>query len=427
MSSNGKPAPTVTGFGMTPLSELCDQTRGITYGIVKVGEYIPNGVRVVRGGDVRNNCIRTDDTKRVTTEVSQRFKRTILRGGEIVLNLIAEPGHSAIVPRSLAGANVTRDIAVIPITKADPSFVNYFLQSPQCIRWLRAHLQGSVTLKINLGTLAQLPVPNPPIEEQHRVATILCAFDNKIESNRRLAALLDETIAVIFKARFVDFTGIEEFEERETERVPKGWKIGALNDLGRFINGKAFTKEANGRGRPILRIRELNSGIDDSTQRSDIETGEDHMASVGDILFAWSGSLGVYRWSGPESLINQHIFKVIPEDWPAWFVYGWIQEHMPEFQAIAQDKATTMGHIQRRHLAEAVVSIPDGEAIAATDDVVGWLDKHSRALVAEASTLQKLRDSLLSKLISGEMRVPDTTDPEEVIGPAADQLVGAAR
>ncbi len=423
MSSNGD-SPTAHGFSTVALSELCDQARGITYGIVKVGDYIPDGVRVVRGGDVRDSRIRIDDTKRVTVAVSQRFKRTVLRGGEIVLNLIGEPGHSAIVPRSLAGANVTRDIAVIPITKADPRFVNYFLQSPQCVRWLCAHLQGSVTLKINLGTLARLPVPHPPIDEQRRIADVLCTLDDKIESNRRVAALLEQTGMAIFRAQFVDFVGIH---KRGIERLPKGWRVGSLNDLGRYVNGKAFTKEANDRGRPIIRIRELNGGIDDGTPRSDVEASEDHIAFANDILFAWSGSLGLYRWPGPESLINQHIFKVIPEDWPAWFVYGWIQEHMTEFRAIAQDKATTMGHIQRRHLAEAVVPIPDSAMIAAADDVLKWLDEHRRTLVAEAGTLRELRDRLLPKLIAGEMRVPDTTDPEEVIGPAADQLVGAAQ
>lgn len=317
--------------------------------------------------------------------------------------------------------------AILPDADIDPRFLFYALWGHHDALHALVDEASHGTKRLRTDVLADYQLAVPSLDEQKRITRVLAALDDKIDNNRQLVAQLEETVATIFKARFVNFMGIEKFEERETERVPKGWKVGTLNDLGRFINGKAFTKEANGRGRPILRIRELNSGIDDSTQQSDIETGEDHMASAGDILFAWSGSLGVYRWSGPKSLINQHIFKVIPEGWPAWFVYGWIQEHMPEFQAIAQDKATTMGHIQRRHLAEAVVSIPDGEAIAAADDVVGWLDKHSRALVAEASTLRELRDSLLLKLISGEMRVLDTTDPEEVIGPAADQLVGAAR
>ena len=98
---------------ITPLSELCDPERGITYGIVKVGDFVPGGVPIIRGGDIREGKIVFDDHKRVTEGVSNQFRRTILRGGEILLNLIAEPGHAAIVPSDLVGSNVSRDVAVI--------------------------------------------------------------------------------------------------------------------------------------------------------------------------------------------------------------------------------------------------------------------------------------------------------------------------
>ena len=288
--------------------------------------------------------------------------------------------------------------------------------------------RGSAQPFISQGDARAMRIVLPAdVDEQRHIASILGALDDKIDSNRRLAALLKDTAAAIFKARFVDFVGAEEFEKSEIGRVPKGWRVGALSDLGRFINGRAFTKDANGRGRAIIRIRELNSGIDDGTPRSDIATSRDHIASADDILFAWSGSLGLYRWPGPESLINQHIFKVIPDNWPAWFVYCWIQEHMSQFRAIAQDKATTMGHIQRRHLAEATVVMPDSETMAAADGVVRWLDEHRQGLVNETSTVRELRDALLPKLISGEIRVPDTRDSEEVIGPVVEELAEAAQ
>ena len=146
---------------------------------------------------------------------------------------------------------------------------------------------------------------------------MLGALDNRIDSNRRLAGLLEETAATLFRARFVDFVGVEEFEDSEMGSIPRGWRAGGLTDLARFVNGKAFTREATTYGRPILRIKELNGGVADATPRSDIEVADDHLARHHDILFAWSGSLDVYRWSGPEALINQHIFKVIPDECPS--------------------------------------------------------------------------------------------------------------
>jgi type I restriction enzyme S subunit len=362
-------------FPTARLADLCDDTRPITYGIV---------------------------------------------------NLIAEPGHSAIVPDTLAGANVTRDVAVIAVTGADTRFVNYFLQSTQCVGWLRAHLQGSVTLKINLGTLAALPVPVPPAGEQRRIAEVLAALDDKIDSNRRLAGLLEEMAATLFHAQFVDFAGVEELEDSEIGPVPPGWRTGSLTDLARFVNGKAFTKHANGYGRPILRIRELNDGVDDATPHSDIEAADDFIARFDDILFAWSGSLGVHRWPGEESLINQHIFKVIPGRWPSWFAFAWITEHMATFRQIARDKATTMGHIQRKHLDEARVPLPTIETIAEADAVFAPLDRYRANLVGESRTLALVRNALLPKLISGQIRVTDTADNAEVIEAAAEAIAASS-
>jgi type I restriction enzyme S subunit len=147
-----------------------------------------------------------------------------------------------------------------------------------------------------------------------------------------------------------------------------------------------------------------------------------NVAMPDDILFAWSGSLGIYRWSGEESLINQHIFKVIPNEVPPWFVWLWIAEHLPSFKAIAADKATTMGHIQRRHLGEARVAVPPTEMLDEADAVIGPVDQHRASLVQEQRTLAQIRDVLLPKLISGEIRVPDTADPAEVIEPLAEEF-----
>jgi type I restriction enzyme, S subunit len=190
----------------TPLGELCDSERGITYGIVKVGDFVPGGVPVVRGGDIRNGRIVFDNEKRVTEEVSRQFQRTILKGGEILINLIAEPGHTAVVPLELVGANVSRDVGVIPLNDTvDHRYVDYCLKSPMAVQWLTSRLQGSVTQKINLGTLRDLPIPTPPLEKQRAIAQILGTLDDKIELNRQKNQTLEAIAAALFKSWFVDF------------------------------------------------------------------------------------------------------------------------------------------------------------------------------------------------------------------------------
>lgn len=155
----------------------------------------------------------------------------------------------------------------------------------------------------------------------------------------------------------------------------------------------------------VIRIAELNSGPSGSTVYNDIPVHNENTALPGDLLFAWSGSLVVQRWFRPEAIINQHIFKVIPiEGLPLWFLHGRILELLPFYRSVAAGKATTMGHIQRRHLDEPVV-LPPVRQLRELDQACGPLWKSALAAERENLMLAELRDALLPKLLSGELRV----------------------
>lgn len=105
--------------------------------------------------------------------------------------------------------------------------------------------------------------------------------------------------------------------------------------------------------------------------------------------------------------MNQHLFKVTSSTYPKWFFFQWILHHLEVFRSIAADKATTMGHIRRHHLSEAQCLVPDNATLERMGDIMGPL--HQRQLICnlESRTLADLRDTLLPKLISGELRIPD--------------------
>ncbi|ORI19056.1 hypothetical protein BJD99_20490 [Rhodococcus sp. 1163] len=181
-----------------------------------------------------------------------------------------------------------------------------------------------------------------------------------------------------------------------------------LSATARFVNGKAFTKEATGAGRVVIRIAELNSGLSRSTVYSEEVVSDDYMARSGDILFAWSGSLTLHRWYREQAIINQHIFKVIPSsNYPRWLVFQLIKQKLQAFKNIAADKATTMGHIQRKHLDEPV-PIPDSEDIQSWDSALSALWNRALAAEQESEQLSTLRDTLLPQLLSGRLRLRET-------------------
>ena len=255
---------------------------------------------------------------------------------------------------------------------------------------------GSAQPSLNRNFLGDIPVMVPPRQEQEAIAEVLGALDDKIAANDRLVSTLNQLASAAFR-------------ERNDSTV-------RLTSIARFVNGKNFTKGASGSGRVVVRIAEMNSGIGGSTVYSDADVPEENLVRPGDVLFAWSGSLTVQRWSRPEAIVNQHIFKVVPElGVPKWVVYEALLTQLPEFRAIAAGKATTMGHIQRRHL-EVDVAVPSVEVIEDLHELMQGMWDRALAADQESRTLAELRDTLLPALMDGTIRVKDAvTAAEEVL------------
>lgn len=376
-----------------------------------------SGVQFVSAKNVFGGRLRLDVGQRfLSHEFAAEWIRHEIKPGDVLLTSEAPLGEVAYfdgraeicVGQRLFGLRARADVL-------DSRFLYYLLQSPEVRRRIRARASGTTAQGIKQSELRRVELDLPPLAEQRQISFVLGALDDKIDSNRRLAALLEKVAATLFTARFADFIGVEDFDESEIGPIPTGWRVGSLTDIAQFVNGKAFTKYANGLGLPIIRIRELNGGIDGSTPASDIDAAEDNIAHFGDILFAWSGSLDVYGWTGDDALINQHIFKVIPRRYPTWFVYGWIRHHMASFQAAARDRAVTMGHIRRHHLEDAQVPLPPPEEIRSVSVTLDPVDAQARALIAESNTLTQIRDALLPKLMSGEIKVSITTEAVNVL------------
>jgi type I restriction enzyme, S subunit len=154
------------------LDELTEPDSPITYGVVKPGD--EGGVPFVRGGDILDGNVLEDELRTISSGVSQQYKRTLLRGGELLISLVGRPGQVAVAGSSLAGANIARQVGLIRLRReVDAQFISYFLRSPDGIAGLGKFTGGSVQQVINLGDLRQVSVPLPLIAEQRRIVTIL--------------------------------------------------------------------------------------------------------------------------------------------------------------------------------------------------------------------------------------------------------------
>lgn len=264
-----------------------------------------------------------------------------------------------------------------------------------------------------VGTLSVQEINLPSLEAQRSIASILSSLDRKIELNNKINADLEEMAQAIFKNWFVDFEPFKDgkFVDSELGMIPEGWKVGRLTEIASYMNGLAMQKfppENNEDSLPVLKIKELGQGFcGTDSDRCSCNIKNECKIHNGDVIFSWSGTLLVDVWCGGDCGLNQHLFKVTSKDYPKWFYYYWTKHHLQEFIHIAKDKAVTMGHIKRGHLEEALVAIPDNDSMERAHELFEPILSKMISLRLENSRLSLLRDTLLPRLMSGELEVPE--------------------
>jgi type I restriction enzyme S subunit len=186
----------IAGWIERPLASLCDPRRGITYGVIKLGAETPGGVPCLRTSNVRWLRIETDGMKRIAPALSAQYSRTILKGTEVLVNVRGTLGGVAPVTPEMAGWNVSREVAVVPVdtSRVDPTFLSYLLGSGVSQDWLGGVKKGATYVGINLEDLRLLPVNAPPVDEQLEVVRHLRAMDQETE---RLSTLYQRKLAAL--------------------------------------------------------------------------------------------------------------------------------------------------------------------------------------------------------------------------------------
>ncbi len=264
-----------------------------------------------------------------------------------------------------------------------------------------------------VGTLSVQEINLPSLETQRSIASILSSLDRKIELNNKINADLEEMAQAIFKNWFVDFEPFKDgkFVDSELGMIPEGWKVGRLTEIASYMNGLAMQKfppENNEDSLPVLKIKELGQGFcGTDSDRCSCNIKDECKIHNGDVIFSWSGTLLVDVWCGGDCGLNQHLFKVTSKEYPKWFYYYWTKHHLQEFIHIAKDKAVTMGHIKRGHLEEAMVAIPDNDSMEKAHELFEPILSKMISLRLESSRLSLLRDTLLPRLMSGEIEIPE--------------------
>ena len=210
--------------------------------------------------------------------------------------------------------------------------------------------------------------------------------------------------------------------EQQAQALFKSWFVdniyllgnyteGKLTDIADYLNGLAMQKFRPSKDEtsiPVMKIKELGQGFcDENSDRCSPLIKSQYIINDGDIVFSWSGTLMIDTWCGGICGLNQHLFKISTNLYPQWFAYLWTDHHLDNFIRIAKDKAVTMGHIKRSDLESSTVIIPNQSVLKKLDGILSPIFNESISLRIENRNLSKLRDALLPKLMSGELKTND--------------------
>ena len=386
---------------------------------------------------LRGGRVDPSDARRITREDFLEWTRKAKpHANDVILSRRCNPGETAVAPPDLEFA-LGQNLVLLRAdgTKIYPPFLRWLVRGPEWWEQINKFINvGAVFDSLRCADVPNFELHIPPLSEQRAIAHILSTLDDKIELNRRMNETLESMARAIFKSWFVDFDPVrakaegrdpglpkhiadlfpDHFEDCELGEIPAGWEIQALYDCADYINGSAFRNEhfsSDRAGLPIIKIAELKDGITNQTKFTRATLDKKYRITSGDILFSWSGSpdtsIDTFIWVGMEGWLNQHIFKILfkrPED--KYFVYYLLRHFKTDFIEIARNKQTTgLGHITSEDLKRLKTVFPPDLLLRAFNILAEPIFQKVYSNDCESRQLAALRDTLLPKLVSGELRL----------------------
>lgn len=395
--------------------KLGDITEKIGSGATPRGgkeAYLENGdYSLIRSQNILDFAFSKNGLAYISEKQATELRNVTIKEDDILLNITGDSvARVCQVPKEVLPARVNQHVAIVRGKKEaiDQSFLKYYLLEPSFKRYMLGLASSGATRNaLTKAMIENFEIQAPKLKTQKEIAQILSSLDDKIELLQQMNQTLENIAQAIFKEWFVDFN-FPEFDGESLDGLPKGWRIEPIDENIEFLNGLALQKFPpldEEEYLPVIKIRELRQGITNSSDKASTGIPQKYIINDGDILFSWSGSLDVVMWSNGKGALNQHLFKVSSEKYPKWFYYYWVKHFLPLYQSIASDKATTMGHIQRRHLKESIINVPNIELLEKANDVLEPIFDRLQNNSIQIRTLTQTRDTLLPKLMSGQLEV----------------------
>ncbi len=429
------------------LGELVEIAVGGLWGSESPTEKENAPVRVIRGVDAHKMSEREVVDLPVRWVRAKQLSTRTLKVGDVVLESSGACGRSYVIrerdieksPIPLSFSNFSRRL--VPDPKVNPAYLGYRLKQAFESGEIASYVTGTAMPNLDVhSALGGITISLPPLSEQREIASTLGALDDKIELNRRMNATLEAMARALFQSWFVDFDPVhakaegrqpvgmdaetaalfpDSFEDSALGPIPQGWTVMTLGHLIGLLNGFAFkSQDWMECGVPVVKIGSVKPGYIDLDEGSFVSEKVAYEASrfalqVGDILIGMTGyvgEVGIMYDLGVSPLLNQRVGKFEfnrKSGWTREVCYPLLRH--PRFKQFVVDRS--VGSAQANVSSSAILEFPfvhpAEQLVRAFDEVITPLVRKLIANYQEIDQCRRNRDTLLPKLLSGDLRIGD--------------------
>lgn len=398
---------------------LCDVCSELSDGLHKAPKFIEKGEYIfVNAKNLYNGYILDNDpTKKTSHEEYLKYKKplgkhTILYSIDGTIGNIAKyRGEKCVLGKGACYLNCNPKIVV-------SSYLYYQLQSSHFKSYIHLMSTGSTIKHISLKTMREYVFELPSLTDQRRIVSILSSLDRKIELNNKINADLEEMAQAIFKNWFVDFELFKDgkFVDSELGMIPEGWKVGRLDEIADVVGGstpsKAKPEYYTQKGIAWLTPKDLSNHPAVYTSRGEIDITEEGYNSTstklmpkGTILFTSRAPIGYISIAQNDICTNQGFKSLVPKKAGTCFLYCFLKYVTPEIEN--KSTGSTFKEASGALMKSLQVIMPDQKVFEEFEEIVSPLFARIESLEKENSRLSLLRDTLLPRLMSGELEVPE--------------------
>jgi len=431
------------------LEELCDFINGFAF---KSTDYVPpfsDTIEVFRMGYIeRGGGFKEDNSPVfVPRKYGKNLEKYFLHPGDVTIAMtdmkdrVAILGNTAWI-RDAGRFVVNQRVGCMRVKRPDllePRFFYFYSNWSPHVDYLRSRANSGVQVNLSTSAIKESELTLPPLAEQKAIAAVLGALDDKIELNRRMNATLEAMARSLFQSWFVDFDPVrrnkdeggrmkdeisalfpDSFQESPLGLIPKGWEATTLGACIGFRSGFSF-KSQNWQesGIPVVKIGSVKPGIIDLSQVSYVSEDIAQQAAryrlgTGDMLIGMTGYVGEVGLIPPSDnppLLNQRVGKfVMAKPGTESLAFWYCATRQPEFKTFveARSHGTAQANVSGESIMEFPLVVPRAELLDEFNRKCQPLLDRILANHGESRTLATLRDTLLPKLLSGELSVAGT-------------------